>query len=420
MNIQKYKPLLKNSRFSLLWIGSFISGIGDSIAVVVIIWTIYNQTFTPLLITLALICLEFPAILLGPVWGVYIDRSPKTFIILANLIRGFLFLYLLFVPLNSTSSFFQFLGLLCVSSSLAPITKAGENMIIPKIVNKEHIIKANSLMFIQFDLALVIGPLIGGYLASKEHIQLAFLLNAITFFISAAFLAYVFPKSTVEKGIEKTKQTFHQKFNKWFFEFIEGIIYATKHSNIASLIIISFLWNLLIWGTSPTLLPILNNVQLLGDAKAYGLLGAATSLGIIIGSFVVGSLNNERNLFRIVMLSIIFHGAVYASLSLAPNLWIAAMLFLLSGIISAPAMIYMRTIIQQHTPQEKLGRIFTVLSSMGAFGFPIGTTLASSLLTILGEQFVSVAFITFGGLLSFMVVFLSVIVTKGKREMTHA
>lgn len=69
MNLMKYKPLLFNPRFLLLWIGSYISGIGDAVAVVVIIWTLYNQTFSPLFITLALICLELPSILLSTFVG---------------------------------------------------------------------------------------------------------------------------------------------------------------------------------------------------------------------------------------------------------------------------------------------------------------------------------------------------------------
>lgn len=419
MYLRKYRPFLTNPRFLLLWMGSFISGIGDAVAVVVIIWTIYNQTVNPLLITAALICLEFPAILLGPVWGVYIDRSPKVYIVMANLIRGCLFLYLLFIPLHSTVNYILFLGLLCISSSLAPITKAGENMIVPQLVSKDQLVTANSLMYIQFDLALVVGPLIGGLIASKDHISTAFLLNAITFFIAAICLAYVFPKSTVINEIEKTKQTLREKFDSWSSEFKAGISFIAKNANIASLVMISFLWNLLIWGTSPTLLPIFNKIQLLSDATGYGLLGAATSFGIILGSFIIGSLKIEKNQLQIVMFSIILHGTVYACLYLTPNLWVAVVLFLLSGVISAPAMIYMRTIIQQHVPEEKLGRIFTVLSSVGAFGFPIGTTLASSFVALYGERSVSFAFLTFGAFLSVIVLILSVAVTKKRKEINH-
>ncbi|HDR8141937.1 MFS transporter [Bacillus cereus] len=419
MNLMKYKPLLFNPRFLLLWIGSFISGIGDAVAVVVIIWTLYNQTFSPLFITLALICLELPSILLGPLWGVYVDRSPRTLVVLANIIRGCLFLYLLIVPLDSIANFSLFLGLLCISSSLAPITKAGENMVVPKTVDKANLVTANSLMYIQFDLALVVGPLIGGILASQEYIQIAFIFNAITFFISAIFFMYVFPKKQLVKGIEKQKQKLSQKFSSWNTEFREGLSYSFQNKSIASLMIISFLWNLLIWGTSPTLLPIFNKNQLMEGATGYGMLGAATSFGIVIGSLVIGALKVKHSLYELVMFSIILHGIVYAFLFIVSDLWVAVMLFSLSGIISAPAMIYMRTIVQQHVPEEKLGRIFTVLSSFGAFGFPLGTTLASTFVMNFGEPLVSVAFLIFGGILSLTVIILSIITRSNKKGMSN-
>ncbi len=65
-------------------------------------------------------------------------------------------------------------------------------MVVPKTVDKANLVTANSLMYIQFDLALVVGPLIGGILASQEYIQIAFIFNAITFFISAIFFYVCF------------------------------------------------------------------------------------------------------------------------------------------------------------------------------------------------------------------------------------
>ncbi len=82
-------------------------------------------------------------------------------------------------------------------------------------------------------------------------------------------------------------------------------------------------------------------------------------------------------------------------------------------------MIYMRTIVQQHVPEEKLGRIFTVLSSFGAFGFPLGTTLASTFVMNFGEPLVSVAFLIFGGILSLTVIILSIITRSNKKGMSN-
>lgn len=61
-------------------------------------------------------------------------------------------------------------------------------MIIPRIVPKVNLVTANSLMLIQFDLALVVGPIIGGYLAHSHLSSFAFTGNASSFFLASLLL----------------------------------------------------------------------------------------------------------------------------------------------------------------------------------------------------------------------------------------
>ncbi|WP_158530604.1 hypothetical protein [Paenibacillus larvae] len=66
--------------------------------------------------------------------------------------------------------------------------------------------------------------------------------------------------------------------------------------------------------------------------------------------------------------------------------------------MSAPAMIYHRTALQTIVPEEKMGRIFTVSSTAGAAGFPIGNFLAAYSIEILGKQSMIWAFVINGSL----------------------
>lgn len=55
----------------------------------------------------------------APIWGVYLDRfPPERFAILANIANGILFLLLLLVPLQSTSSYVMLFGLSCAALTL--------------------------------------------------------------------------------------------------------------------------------------------------------------------------------------------------------------------------------------------------------------------------------------------------------------
>lgn len=399
-----YMSLLKNQKFTFLWSGSLISGIGDSISTLAIIWVIYNQTQNPFMIALALICLEVPAILFGPLWGVYLDRHPRIMLVTSNVVRGMLFIFLIFIDLNSGISYSLFLFLLALSSSMQAITEAGENLFVPRLVSKEQLVPANSLMNIQFDFALAIGPVVGGFLAYSSHSNIAFAINAGTFFLAAIIFWYVYPKTMkIESRKEEHSDSpsFSSRISAWNRELLEGIRYIKNETVIRGLIVINFVWNLLVWGTIPTLLPIFNTNQLSSNAQGYGLLLTSTSVGIILGSILIGIWKTRMNIFHLVFFSVILHGLVYMLLATTSNLWIAGILLTLGGIVSAPALIYTRTLVQSLVPKTRHGRVFTVIGSFGAVGFPIGTLLASSLVTSVGNNNVFIAFIIFGGIIVF-------------------
>ncbi|SHF25290.1 Major Facilitator Superfamily protein [Seinonella peptonophila] len=168
------------------------------------------------------------------------------------------------------------------------------------------------------------------------------------------------------------------------------------HKQTLQLISLNFLWNFLIWGTSATLLPILSKDLLHTAAQGYGLLGASLSVGIIVGSFILGSISIQNHLFTIVLASLLTHGFLYALLSLATNVWIGCVILCLSGIVSSPAMINQRTLIQQSVPEEKLGRIFIVLSSIATLGFPLGSILTSGLLVWIGNSYAFILYALYG------------------------
>lgn len=411
-----YRDLIKHKSFQILFSASFLSGVAQSMAVITIIWYIYQKTNNPWFIAISLISLELPSMIFAPLWGVFLDKYKiNTLMIYANLSRGLLFVFLIFMPLNTTLNFIIFFSLLALSSSLAPIVKVGESMVLYRVVPKENLLAANSLMNIQFDLTYIIGPMIGGMIATTDLGNTSFLINA-TLFITASLL-YIFIKEGWINS-SNNQNSNKGKFSNWINQIKEGFIFILSDKIIGSLVFLNFFWNFLIWGTSPTLMPILaKNVEGIGST-GYGMLMASSSFGIIIGSILVGIYKIKIKPINIVLISTCLHGISYTLMGIPLNIYYYLSIFALAGFISAPAMIYNRTVMQLLVPEEKQGRVFTLIGTAGALGYPLGTIVATQTVTMVGTNKIGIIFVIFGGILAFITL-LTKILMKEKNNKAY-
>ncbi|HEU4965261.1 MAG TPA: MFS transporter [Bacilli bacterium] len=419
-----YRQLFMNWRFMSLWSGSLLSGIGDAVITVSLVWMIYQQTGSPFLLSLTLICLEFPKFLASPIFGVYLDRYPAIFFaLLSNSISGILFVFLAFVPLESGMSYVWFMLLIALSSSLSPVTKAATSIIIKETVDEEKLISANSLMNIQFDLALTLGPVVGGILMALGQMEAACLLNAGTFFIGGILYYLAMPPhARRRKRAVIGEKSVSNRFTNWRSELASGIRFILKSKVIRAVVVANCMWNFLIWGTSSALLPIFSDHYLSAEANGYGILIATLSVGIVIGSFVTGAVKVENfSLKKFVFLSIAAHGLAYSLLSVSSGILGAVAILLLCGIVSAPAMIYIRTLLQVSVPREMMGRVITVSSAFVGLGYPVGTTLAAGTVTTIGQGNVAWLFAIFGGAIVLLTLWLLVTaVERVKKAQVHS
>lgn len=377
-----YLQVLSISRFRALFGGAFLSGLGDAVVAIAVLWYMYDQTHSALLVTVTLLCLELPAILATPIWGVYLDRHAlRPAVVLVNLVQGGLFFSLLFLDLASTPGLVAALGLIALSSALAPVTRTAQNMAVPAVVERKELLpQANALMFIQFDAAIVIGPLLSGLFIAVGHVEWAFAVNAGSFAAAALFYSYCLPAT--QRGKEETARSdkaLGARFQEWKKDLNAGLTYLAGHKLARQLIVLNFVWNLFIWGTVATLLPIYSEQHLQAGAEGYSVMASLSSAGILAGSFLAGAIRWKWSSSTIVFASIGVHGLVFAGLLFAQNVWTAGLLLVLCGIVSAPAMIYHRTLLQTIIPADKQGRVFSVSTTAGALGFPLGTVLASAL-----------------------------------------
>ncbi|WP_428702058.1 MFS transporter [Staphylococcus coagulans] len=390
---------MKQKNFLSLISGSFISNLGDAMANLFLVWLIYAMTNQPLYIAISLLCLEVPAILFSPLIGRWIDKNIKVITYTSFLSRAIVFLI---IPIILYSDkLYIVLFLLFISGTFSPANDILSNILIPKVVNKNELISANSIYYIQFDVALILGPIISGVFLSLHYNSIGFIVNAITFLISLFLFLKLINKLDNEKTNDIEQKVVLKEHS------LKNII---KETGVLSLLVNNSLWNLLIWGVYPVVIPIFIKNEIDNNPIIFSVFSSLLSLGIVIGSILISKLKIKSSR-KIIDFSIIAHGIVFFIIGTTHNVFFFLLLAFLFGIISVPAMIFSKTYIQENIPELNQGRIFSLLYAFSTVGYPLGLAISAFIVNIIGVRY---AILTLSTILIVTIVFSKI--TRGAYE----
>src|SRR5215210_2155656 len=188
--------LLRNVRFLRLWAGQGISFVGDFVSTVALVILVVDLSGSASAVGGLLVARLIPT-LASPLVGVLADRLDRRAILVASdlaravlilaavFTRDLLALYVLVFLMGLARTFFN------------PTIRAA----FPSVVGEGDLTRANALISGTGSVSYAAGPAIGGLLVSATGVNAAFVLDAATYLISAAFLSRIpFPRPQTEDG----------------------------------------------------------------------------------------------------------------------------------------------------------------------------------------------------------------------------
>lgn len=314
--------------------------------------------------------------------------------ILGNLINASVFIFLVFDPLKTTVDFIVFIMLLVVSGATGPLLKGGSSMFIQDIfTNQDARIVANALTSISFDMTYICGSMISGLIMALGYGVKVYVLVA-SLYVFVALCVW-----RVSRLVEMRKQEHIQKsevYTSYFSNLKSAFQTIISNPTLLYLMLMNFLWNMFLWAGLTVLLPILVKQHFMAGASQYGLLESMSSIGIVIGSFVVGKLKvTSKWLVLGVVGTIGLHGLLFSLIGFATNVQMTAVLLITIGLVVSPALIYQSTFYQQTFDSTARGALFTISGTMTSASYPIGIALTSSLASTLHSN-VTPIFVTYG------------------------
>ena len=371
-----YVELLRRNRdFRNLFVGQLVSQTGDWFNSVALFTLLLSLTGSGETVGYVLIIKLLPSFFAGPPAGVVADRfNRKTIMIVADLARAFLVLGFLFVERQDQVWIVYVLaGLeIIVSSFFDPAKSAA----IPNIVSREELVPANGLSAASWSVTLALGAALGGLVTDAFGRNTAFVIDSLSFFISAAFIARVHLRSRVssKKRIDRLSLIEVTGLS----DFIDGARYLKSNPRVIALLLVKSGWG---FGGGVLLLLTVYGKQIFpigrDGATSIGWLYAARGLGALIGPVIAGRITSgePRTMRRAISVAFFVSAAFYLMFAQAPVLAVALICVIGAHSGGSIQWVFSTTLLQMTVPNRFLGRVFALEMALLTLTMSLSTYL---------------------------------------------
>jgi MFS family permease len=353
-----------NRNLFLLLQGQFVSQIGNEIALIATLFWVKQATDSATLMGIVMMVSALPPLLLGTVGGTFADRfSRKNIIVICDILSGVSFLLLAaLLSTNSDDKNLVVIWLLVSSAFVASVNSFFKPAIasaIPDLVSKLQLTRANSLMQASLSVATFLGQGLGGLLFRVMGTPLLFLLDGITYLLSAFSESFIqFPPSKVKKHNE-------DKFLNLKTSLMEGIDYVKGNTGLKTFFLAVAALNIF---SAPiySLLPFYVEDTLQVKSDWYGFFLGATTIGFFTGYILAGTINLSGKA-RVILLEflILLASANFIGLGLIKTPLLSLILMYGIGVSLGCTLILVVTLLQTATPLTMRGRVFGILEVIG-------------------------------------------------------
>ena len=368
--------ILKNRNFLLMFLGRIFTNIGDSLYYVAAMWLVYELSGNPFYSGLAGFLTLLPSTLQF-LTGPFVDRwSIKNTLVITQILQCIL---ILIIPITHYFDLLTVQLLLIIMPIVAFIEQfayPAQSKALPLLLHKTQLLKGNSLFSFAYQGIDLICTTLSGILVALLGAITLYVIDSFTFAITALlFFSLKMPQQAETNTSLSTKQ--------YFSDLKEGFSIVFR-SLMGVFLIGSVVANFSI-GMTMAILP--SFADSLGGVKSYGFFLAAISAGSLIGA-LFSSWVGKRNVGRVSIIGFAT-GAIFWFLStIVPFQWLSIILFGLAWIPIGATNILFATISQIVIPNQYIGRINTVIGSMGKIAMPFGSLIGGYTANVFSSQLI--------------------------------
>ena len=382
---------LRRRDFALLWGGMTISLFGDGIYLVAIAWLVLRISNSPTALGVVGVAWTVPQVITLLWGGVASDRFDRRRVMIgADIARGIPIGIIGLLSISNSIELWQVFALVAVYGAAEGFFMPAFSAMVPDVVPQDELVGANALdQFVRPLTLRFAGPAIGGFIIAWVGIGAAFLIDAVTFFISAVAVASIGTRRTVEDRSDDT--------SAWK-DIREGLSYVRRHAWLWVTLLATAIGLLAFYGPFQVLVPFLIKNRLDGSAQQLGLVLAVGGVGAIVAALIVGERSLPRRNITFIYVSWALGAFAIAGYAISTRLWHATLVTFALEFFLTAGLIVWSTLLQVRVPSRLLGRVSSVDWLVSSSLIPVSYALTGPLADSVGLRATFVIAAVVGGL----------------------
>jgi len=354
---------LNHADYRRFYVGQVVSQVGSWMQSVGQAWLVLQLTGSPLKLGL-LGTLQFAPVLLFSVFtGALADRLPKRRVLLCTQISiAYLALILGVLVRFGHVEYWHVCVLALLLGCVNTVDMPTRQSFVADLVGKADIVNAVALNSAAFNTARIIGPVVAGLLIARFGVDMAFLLNALSF--TVVIFALLRMRTEGAPRVERGRSM--------LADVGEGLRYALSVRRIRLLLMLLFVVSLTVFNFS-VYGPLLARTVLRVDAAGFGFLMAAVGVGAVTGALTLGNLRQPQLALPLVLAAGFVACGGLIAMSAVTNFWVALAMLFVIGVSSIILVASCNTALQLAAPDALRGRVMSLYTLIFGGTFPFGS-----------------------------------------------
>lgn len=363
--------------FRLLWFGACTSSIGTWMQAVAQNWLVLELSKSAFLLGLDSFLGQIPIFLFSLLGGVIADRADRRMLLIGSQIVQLSCAFLLAALF--AFGVVQVWHILCLSFVVGLGQAFGGpayQALIPTLVAPKDLPNAIALNSIQFNLARVIGPMLGGLALTYLGAAWCFGLNGFSFIaVIISLLLLQMRPAPVKTGASILTSL------------KEGLHFIRTRESMTPLVVLAFLMTFL---GIPLLvfLPVVVKDVFRAGHTVFTIMLCVSGAGAVAGALTVAAFGHIHNKGQVALMSIVALGALIGGFGMSNSLYLSYVLLFLAGAALIAVFAMISSLVQLITPDEVRGRVMSVYNVAFRGGMPFGGLVSGALIPYLSVSVV--------------------------------
>ncbi|MGA2883267.1 MAG: MFS transporter [Bryobacteraceae bacterium] len=376
--------------FRIMWFGACTSSIGTLMQTFAQAWLVLQLSGSSFLLGLDSFLGSIPIVLFSLVGGVFADRTERQKLLLGSQFVQMACAFLLAILFaTGVVKIWQILALSFIVGTAQSFGGPAYSALIPTLVKPEDLPNAIALNSIQFNVARVLGPTLGG-VALALGASWCFSLNGISFVAVIISLLIIHPHFVPTKSKESVLTSMK-----------EGIHFIRRQATMEALIVLAFMMTLLAFPLI-VFLPVFAKDVFHGGPNLYIVFLVCSGIGSICGALTVAWLGKHKHMGLLVLLMLLGLGVLISGFALSRNFVLSCVLIFFSGAMLLAVFTSIGSLVQLIAPDNMRGRVLSVYNVAFRGGMPVGSLVVGALV----KQFTAPVVLTWnGGLLTLLALY---------------